>query len=218
MGIRAELKVAASGICPVAGVSSAADATCNGVAMASAGDASETVTEEFVLDAEAGGGSWDGFEDGNGLAEVFSYGDRRVYRFDRSREGCICEQIEHLGSPVTDVYARDGTLFVTFHTAGMEELREVLGGLREEFTGVTVKRLLHSSAEDTSSDLVLLDRSELTARQREVLETAHDMGYFEHGQGANAGQVADALDINTSTFSEHLRAAQRKLLRTILDS
>ncbi|MFB6352856.1 MAG: helix-turn-helix domain-containing protein [Halobacteriales archaeon] len=215
MGIRAELKVSDGEDCPVAGVSSTADAACNGVAMATAGATADSVTEEFVLDSATGVAPEELDDE---LAEVFSYGDKRVYRFDRSHDGCICERIERLGCPVTDVHARDGVLYVTFHTTGMEQLREVLGGLREEFSGVTVKRLLHSSAEDTSSDLVLLDRSELTARQREVLETAHRMGYFEHGQGANAGEVAEALDINTSTFSEHLRAAQRKLLRTILDT
>jgi len=35
---------------------------------------------------------------------------------------------------------------------------------------------------------------------------------------ATAGEVADALDICTSTFTEHLAAAQRKLLEGLVDS
>jgi hypothetical protein len=50
-----------------------------------------------------------------------------------------------------------------------------------------------------------------------VLETAHRLGYFERPKGANAGEVADALDISRSTFTEHLAAAQTKLLDAILD-
>jgi len=38
------------------------------------------------------------------------------------------------------------------------------------------------------------------------------MGYFERPRDANAGAVAEALDIAPSTFAEHLAAAQRKLL------
>jgi predicted DNA binding protein len=56
----------------------------------------------------------------------------------------------------------------------------------------------------------------LTDRQREVLRTAHEMGYFEYPRGANAGEVATALDIEPSTFTEHLNAAQSKLLDELL--
>ena len=42
------------------------------------------------------------------------------------------------------------------------------------------------------------------------------MGYFDHPKGANAGDVADALDISRSTFTEHLAAAQTKLLEAVL--
>jgi predicted DNA binding protein len=49
-----------------------------------------------------------------------------------------------------------------------------------------------------------------------VLETAHEMGYFERPRRANGTEVAAALDIDPSTFSEHLAAAQRKLLRDVL--
>jgi predicted DNA binding protein len=77
--------------------------------------------------------------------------------------------------------------------------------------------LLRSRVDHEESDLVFVDRSVLTERQREVLETAHEMGYFEHPKGANAGEVADELDISTSTFSEHLAASQRKLMDALLE-
>jgi hypothetical protein len=44
------------------------------------------------------------------------------------------------------------------------------------------------------------------------------MGYFEHPRTANAGEVADELDISRSTFAEHLAAAQSKLLDAVLDA
>jgi predicted DNA binding protein len=44
------------------------------------------------------------------------------------------------------------------------------------------------------------------------------MGYFERPKEANATEVAEALGIAQSTFTEHLMAAQRKLLDDVLES
>jgi len=44
------------------------------------------------------------------------------------------------------------------------------------------------------------------------------MDCFDHPKGANAGEVADALDISRSTFAEHLSAAQSKLFDAVLDA
>ncbi len=56
----------------------------------------------------------------------------------------------------------------------------------------------------------------LTDRQREVLETAYDGGFFERPKDANSDELAARLDITRSTFLQHLRAAERKLLDAVL--
>ena len=84
-----------------------------------------------------------------------------------------------------------------------------------EFGLIALMRETLGPADD--EDLVVLDRARLTDRQREVLQTAHEMGYFEHPRAANATEVAGSLDINRSTFAEHLASAQSKLLDAILD-
>jgi len=71
--------------------------------------------------------------------------------------------------------------------------------------------------ETDDGDVVFVDRSRLTDRQREVLETAYEMGYFEHPRATNATEVADALDVSLSTFTEHLATAQSKVLAAIVD-
>ncbi len=52
---------------------------------------------------------------------------------------------------------------------------------------------------------------ELTDRQRQVLELAIEAGYFERPRHNNTSELADALGISRATFTQHLRAAQRKL-------
>jgi predicted DNA binding protein len=52
----------------------------------------------------------------------------------------------------------------------------------------------------------------LTDRQREVLETAHDAGYYNWPHGATAADLAEILDISEPTLHKHLRAAEQKLV------
>jgi predicted DNA binding protein len=213
-GIRAELRVDADGTCPV--VTAAADAGTSTLSVSRGidPDGTDSVTEEFMLD----GATADDPTVDEDLESVFTYGSKTVYRFTRSRgQGCPCECVEQFGCPVVDVHTRDGMLYLVFHAADMAQLREVITTLRETYPQVDIQRLLRSRGEHSENDLVFVDRGQLTERQREVLETAHRMGYFERPKGANAGNVADELDISRSTFTEHLAAAQTKLLDAILE-
>ena len=149
---------------------------------------------------------------------VFDYGDHATYRFERERDvACPCEVVEAHDCPTVDVAIRDDGVHVTFHVPDMTDLQALVGDLREQFPSLDVKRLLRSTGDAGAHNLVFVDRGRLTDRQLEVLETAHRMGYFQHPKGANAGEVATELGITRSTFSEHLAAAQGKLLDAILE-
>lgn len=52
----------------------------------------------------------------------------------------------------------------------------------------------------------------LTDRQRDVLVTAVELGYFEVPREASAADVAAEFDLDQSTVTEHLRRAERNLL------
>ena len=55
-----------------------------------------------------------------------------------------------------------------------------------------------------------------TPRQREVLETAFEFGYFDVPREATTEAVGDALDLDASTVREHLQRAQHNLLSELL--
>jgi len=57
----------------------------------------------------------------------------------------------------------------------------------------------------------------LSDRQREALDTAFDLGYYEVPRTASHEDVADAMDCAPSTAAEHLRKAESTLLRSVLD-
>lgn len=216
-GIRAEIKIHSPGACPVVAVSSAADAAGTSITKAQGGG--ETVTEEFVLDAEIPSNVESLSEGAVDIREIFSYGSKHALRFERNVEKpCPCDNVEQFGCPLLDMYVRNDALVLVFHAPDIERLQEVLTELQDNWSDVSVQRLIQSGQERPEDDLVLIDRSRLTDRQREVLETAHEMGYFDHPKGANASEVADELDITHATFSEHLAAAQRKILTNVMDS
>jgi len=209
-GIRAEVAIRSPSGCPVADISAETGAASQTVSRGMGPPEGGPVTEEFLLNADVA-------VDRDDVERVFSYGGRDVYRFERDRTiGCPCETIERHDCPVVDVRTRDGVLDVVFHAPDMDRLRAVIGDVREAFDGVEVRRLLRSTEGRNEQELVFVDAGSLTDRQREVLETAHEMGYFDHPKGANAGEVAEALGITTSTFTEHLSAAQSKLFAGIL--
>jgi hypothetical protein len=234
-GVRAEVEVSDPGSCPVASVSESTGGSVGSVSWTAGDDA---VTEEFAVetdgdplsvgdggdagaDSHAGGersgqASPDG-EDGPAVERVFDYGSETVYQFDRENGDCVCEVVESVDCPIADVRADDGSLFLTLHLDEMADLRTLVSTLREQFGGVGVRYLAQTGAETAEgSDLVPVDRGRLTDRQAEVLETAFEMGYFEYPRDSNATEVADALDIRPSTFTEHLSAAQSKLLDDLL--
>jgi len=220
-GIRAEIRIGSPSDCPVAEICGKTDVSSHSVSKTSSG--SSVVTEEVVLDSgnEVGfdydAEEFEEYLEEEGMEEVFSYGSNSVYRFSREKErGCACDRVEGFGFPVVDTYTHEGDLFIAFHVPDTEKLKLVMKKLKDHYTDVDVKRLVRSE-EKGGSSLVLIDRSELTEKQEEALRKAHEMGYFEHPKGANAGDVADELGIATSTFTEHLAAAQSKIMRSILD-
>lgn len=211
MTLAVEFAVDAPGRCPVARASEDAASPVTSVARSSTTGAGP-VTEEFSAPADAAVG------DATDAEAVVSAGAETVYRFERdASEPCVCETIEAVAGPAVDVRAEDGTLVVTVRVEDSATVRSVVERLRDRFGGVRV-RSLQNLADAVDAGGRLADDSRLTERQREVVTTAYDMGYFEYPKGANAGEVAEALDISRSTLAEHLAAAQGKLLGPVLDA
>lgn len=60
-------------------------------------------------------------------------------------------------------------------------------------------------------------RSNLTDRQLEILRAAFDAGYYDWPRECTGEEIAEEFDITSSTFSEHIHAAERKLLTALFD-
>lgn len=209
-GIRATVEFRAPSPCPIAAVSRESGAVVDDVWRSVPPTEAPAVTE-FVLEADEPPSP-------DGADRVISLGGRHVFRFDHgSRETCPCECLGEVGCAVHRYDARPGSLRLVFNAADFEELQAAVGALRDRFPDLDVKRLLRSPDAEAAEDAVYVDRSRLTARQLEVLRTGYRMGYFERPRRANATEVADELDVDPSTLTEHLASAQRKLLGDVLE-
>lgn len=216
-GIRAEIKIHSPSACPVAAVSSAAGGS--GTSITRVQGNGETVTEEFVLDTDVPSDVETECDGAGNIREIFSYGSKHALRFERPEDKpCPCDEVQQFGCPLLDMYVRNEALVLIFHVPNIEQLQEILSALQENWSDVSVHRLIKSGQERAAADLVQVDRGRLTERQQEVIETAHEMGYFDHPKGANASEIAELLDITHATFSEHLAAAQRKLLASVMEA
>ena len=56
----------------------------------------------------------------------------------------------------------------------------------------------------------------LTDRQREVIETAFELGYYEIPRQTTHADIAATLDLSGSTVDEHLRKAEARLMEQLL--
>lgn len=213
-GFRATVVVNEPTDCPIADASATTEEPITTVTRSQASTGG-TVVEEFGV---AAGPSAETVSEraGTDLTAVQTSEHEDVYRFERDAGAeCACEIVEQTGTPIASVRAQHGSLLLSFRTLELESVAEIVGDLRADFDGVLVEDLTQDH--DESTDPVIVDRELLTTRQREIVETAHECGYFEYPKGANATDVAEELDIARSTFTEHLAAAQTKLMNAILE-
>ena len=58
--------------------------------------------------------------------------------------------------------------------------------------------------------------SVLTGKQRKVLVTAYSMGYYDLPRKISSNEMARLLKIDRSTLAEHLRKAERRMIRNVM--
>ena len=91
--------------------------------------------------------------------------------------------------------------------------QESISQLIQEYQGVGISPELERLASFQGPKRPLDD---LTDRQREVISTAHTLGFYEVPREASTEEVAEDLNLDPSTVAEHLQRAERNLLGELL--
>lgn len=132
---------------------------------------------------------------------------------------CIAGTLAEVGAVVREVVARDGIGRVVADVpphVGVRTVVETVQG-RHEAEFVARRERDRSAPEFTRKTFRdgLVDR--LTERQLESLRTALAAGYYRWPREATAEECAERLGISQPTFTQHLRAGERKLLEVLLE-
>ena len=94
-------------------------------------------------------------------------------------------------------------------TGSQEDLSDVISELQAAGQNITLEQLRDYRIQETPMDA-------LTDRQREVLEVAYELGYYDVPRGTSTAEVAAELGVDDSTVAEHLQRAERNVLATLL--
>ena len=156
-------------------------------------------------------------------ARTGDYPDVSVIRTDPGRVTCVVtlgaesplQQLISHGAALRAVELdTDAALLrVTVTLPSETGVREYVDAVTEALSGVELvtKRYLSVDWDSDPMGAAAVDSS-LTGRQRETLRMAFHAGYFDWPRSVSADAVAEELGIVQSTFSQHLRTAERKLL------
>jgi PAS domain S-box-containing protein len=143
-------------------------------------------------------------------------------------EGCLAELsvaddelrslLADYGAELRDVRVADGTAAFTVEVARESLARSMTDAVTERYEGADLLSYRRGESRvETRQEFVAGLRAELTDRQYAALVRAYSGGFFEWPHEATGDDLAEAMGVCRSTFHEHLRAAQRKLIGAVLD-
>ncbi|MDS0241710.1 MULTISPECIES: helix-turn-helix domain-containing protein [unclassified Haloferax] len=123
--------------------------------------------------------------------------------------------IADAGGVLHRVVVVDGEATVVVDLSRRRPAGPFVEALAAAFDSVVMTARSHRTVESDIGASVLAG---LTDRQRESLEVAYRTGYFERPKRRSAAEVAEAIGVSRSTFTQHLRAAQRKVFAELFDA
>ena len=116
------------------------------------------------------------------------------------------------------VHQNNGVLRRQNHIHQRDRVYNVLAFQHEDLTNIISDFQSRGTVTVESLSQFPGNEPTITPRQREVVETALEAGYFEWPRELSSEELAAELGITRGTCLEHLRKAQAELLRSAVDS
>jgi predicted DNA binding protein len=158
-----------------------------------------------------------GQHDGAEASVLARYADGGLFEFV-VEGGCPARHLAERGALPREVCAVGGQGQIVVEVPPGYDAAEIAGAFLDDHPSaelVAKREKDHSTPLFTRRELQRAVDDRLTDRQREVLRTAFEAGYYDCPRRTEGGELADRLGISSATFSEHIRAAESNIL-TIL--
>ena len=148
---------------------------------------------------------------------VASYDDEHLLEVRYANTPLLSSLAEY-GGRIRRATATAGSCRIVVEVPSTLDVRSVVQTVQGEYPNATLVAQRTTDRETTTyADIEAAFADRLTDRQQTAIEVAHLAGYFEWPRESSAEDVADSLGIGPSTFTQHLRAAERKLFAALLD-
>lgn len=134
---------------------------------------------------------------------------------------CPARELAELGAIPTEAGGEDGEGWIEAEIPRTEDAAVLVDRFLDRHPSIelTSKRTqpeltpLFSPAEFNRA----LDQR-LTERQQEVMRAAYEAGFYDQPRAVTAQELAEELGISGATFSQHRRAAERKLVSLVAEA
>jgi hypothetical protein len=122
------------------------------------------------------------------------------------------------GAITTSISAEGGQARVRLELSRQSDARAAFEHFEGRYEGVELlAHRQHERPARTRPEFVAALTDRLTDRQLTALRSAYLSGYFDWPRPVSGKELSASMDIDRSTFHQHLRAAQRKLLEQLFD-
>ncbi|MFA9416460.1 bacterio-opsin activator domain-containing protein [Natrinema sp. HArc-T2] len=132
-------------------------------------------------------------------------------------DGLVTALSEH-GAVIRELVATDGVADLAVDLPDGRSARSAYDLLEHRYDRVELLSYYErDEPTQTPHDVTARLESSLTDRQLMALRKAYYANYFEWPRDISGKELAASMDISRSTFHQHLRAAQRKVLAELFD-
>ncbi|MCU4800171.1 PAS domain-containing protein [Halobacteria archaeon HArc-gm2] len=146
------------------------------------------------------------------VSTVIEDGEQHLLEFELGRDPLV-GRLAAFGAETRSIVAEEGEASVEFTLPAGADLRSLVERVREEYPDTELRSTAHRERPpETKQEFFTRVETALTDRQLAALQTAFVGGFFDRPRRATGDELAASMDLTRSTFHQHLRVAQRKLL------
>ncbi|MEF8808413.1 bacterio-opsin activator domain-containing protein [Natronomonas sp.] len=148
---------------------------------------------------------------------IHEYDDEALIEF-RTSNGSLVSTLAERGARIDAIHVADGVADIVIELPDGGEARSIVDSIETHYPNISVvANRERERPPATKQGFIAEVENRLTERQLTALRRAHVSDYYEWNRPVTGEDLATAMGIDRSTYHQHLRAAERKLVDAFLD-
>ncbi|MFC6873656.1 bacterio-opsin activator domain-containing protein [Halobellus marinus] len=151
------------------------------------------------------------------IEHVYTHEEQALFQLSVD-ERSVVKTLAQYGASIESFSVTGTTGRLVAQVASSNDIRSVVNALRTAYDGLTLIAQ-REREQDIQTEAVFRKQltAALTERQQEAARTAYFSGFFDWPREHSGEEVASMMDISQTTFTQHLRAAEKKLFAALFD-